>query len=140
MQTSIRKYDTIVLGLLKKEEERRMPNRDFFNFTRCVGKIALSSDFIHSFKVASSAKRSRQGERTCFRHCHSEGDNLRGESTMFMSYLHHMIAVLLTTRRFSLFVALEASSCSSHPARDADSSCAAKLFCVHSMFSMYGAL
>ena len=24
------KYDTIALGLLKKEEEERMPNRDFF--------------------------------------------------------------------------------------------------------------
>ena len=32
MQTSVKRYDTIVLGLLKKKEEkrRRMPNRDFF--------------------------------------------------------------------------------------------------------------
>ena len=35
MSTSVRRYDTIALGLLKKEEEeeleerRRMPNRDF---------------------------------------------------------------------------------------------------------------
>ena len=34
MYTSVRRYDTIALGLLKKEEEeleerRRMPNRDF---------------------------------------------------------------------------------------------------------------
>ena len=29
--TSVRRYDTITLGLLKKEEERRrMPSRDFF--------------------------------------------------------------------------------------------------------------
>ena len=33
MQTSVRRYKTIALGLLKKEEEeerRRMPNCDFF--------------------------------------------------------------------------------------------------------------
>ena len=33
MQTSVRRYNTIALGLLKKEEEeerRRMPNCDFF--------------------------------------------------------------------------------------------------------------
>ena len=34
MQTSVRRYETIALGLLKKEEEeeleRRMPNHDFF--------------------------------------------------------------------------------------------------------------
>ena len=47
MKTSARRYDTIVLGLLKKEEEeeleeeyrrRRVPNRDFFYFARCVRK------------------------------------------------------------------------------------------------------
>ena len=27
---SVRRYGTIAVGLLKKEEERRMPNRDFF--------------------------------------------------------------------------------------------------------------
>ena len=33
----VRRYDTIALGLLKKEEEegRRMPNHDFY-FARCV--------------------------------------------------------------------------------------------------------
>ena len=31
-----------------EERRRRMPNRDFFYFVRCVRKIALYSDVIHS--------------------------------------------------------------------------------------------
>ena len=53
---SVRRYDTIALGLLKKEEEeeeeleeRRMPNRNFFYFARCVRKLHYYSDVIHSF-------------------------------------------------------------------------------------------
>ena len=51
------RYDTIVLGLMKKEEEeleRRMPNRDFFYFARCVRKPALYSDLIHLFDWKSA--------------------------------------------------------------------------------------
>ena len=62
---SVRRYDTIALGLLKKEEEeeeeeeeinlRRMPNRLFcFYFARCLRKIALYSDVIHSFDWKSA--------------------------------------------------------------------------------------
>ena len=57
---SVRRYDTIALGLLKKEEEleerrRRMPNHDFFiRAVRCVHKIALYSDVIHTFDWKSA--------------------------------------------------------------------------------------
>ena len=52
---SVRRYDTIALGLLKKEEEEeRMPNRDFFYFERGVHKFALYSDVIHSFDWKSA--------------------------------------------------------------------------------------
>ena len=49
---SVRRYDTIALGLLKKEleeeeEERRMPNRDFL-LRAGVRKLALYSDVIHT--------------------------------------------------------------------------------------------
>ena len=55
MLTSVRRYDTIALGLLKKEEERRMPNAIFFfYFARCVRKLALYSDVIHSFYCKSA--------------------------------------------------------------------------------------
>ena len=37
------------------EERRRMPNGDFY-FTRCVRKIALYSDVIHSFDWKSAIK------------------------------------------------------------------------------------
>ena len=61
MKTSVRKYDTIALGLLKKEEEleeeeRRMPNHDFFYFARCVRKLALYSDVIHLFDWKSAVE------------------------------------------------------------------------------------
>ena len=56
---SVRRYDTIVLGLLKKEEleeeERRMPNRDFFYFAR-VHKLTLYSDVIHLFDCKSAVE------------------------------------------------------------------------------------
>ena len=56
MQTSVRRYDIIALGLLKKEEEerKRMPNRDFFYFARCIRTIAQYSDVIHSFDWKSA--------------------------------------------------------------------------------------
>ena len=40
----------------RSTEERRirMPNRDFFNFTQCVSKLALHSDVIHSFNWKSA--------------------------------------------------------------------------------------
>ena len=58
---SIRRIDTIALGLLKKEEEeleerRRMPNRDFFTLSRCISKLALYSYFIHSFDWKSAVE------------------------------------------------------------------------------------
>ena len=58
---SVRRYDTIALGLLKKEEEleeekeRRMPNLDFY-FARCVRKLALYSDVIHLFDCKSAVE------------------------------------------------------------------------------------
>ena len=56
MLTSVRRYDTIALGLLKKEEEeRRMPNAIFY-FARCVRKLALYSDVIHSFYCKSAVE------------------------------------------------------------------------------------
>ena len=42
---SVRRYDTIVLGLLKKEEEECQIA--IFYFARCVRKIVLYSDVIH---------------------------------------------------------------------------------------------
>ena len=51
MQTSVRRYDTIALGLLKKEEERQIA---IFYFAWCVCKIALYSDVIHSFDWKSA--------------------------------------------------------------------------------------
>ena len=35
-------------------ESRRMPNRDFFYFVRCVRKVVLYSDVIHSFDCKSA--------------------------------------------------------------------------------------
>ena len=41
----------------KEEEERRIANRDFFFYcTRCVRKIALYSDVIHSFDWKSAVE------------------------------------------------------------------------------------
>ena len=58
---SVRRYDTIALGLLKKEEEeeeerrrRRMPNRFFFNFAWYVRKLRYYSDVINSFDWKSA--------------------------------------------------------------------------------------
>ena len=47
MYTSVRRYDTIVLGLLKKEEDECQISN--FYFMWCVRKIALYSDVIYSF-------------------------------------------------------------------------------------------
>ena len=35
-------------------EERRMPNRNFFNFTRCLRKLRYYSDVIDSFDWKSA--------------------------------------------------------------------------------------
>ena len=50
MKTSVIRYDTIVLGLLKKEKEekerrRRMPNYNFF--TLLIHKLPYYSDVIY---------------------------------------------------------------------------------------------
>ena len=37
-------------------ERRIMPNRDFFYFARCVRKVVLYSDVIHSFDCKSAIK------------------------------------------------------------------------------------
>ena len=42
-------YDTIAQGLLKKEEEEEECQIVIFCFARCIGKIVLYSDDIHSF-------------------------------------------------------------------------------------------
>ena len=43
---SVRRYDTIALGLLKKEEECQFA---MFYFDRCVRKLRYYSDVLHSF-------------------------------------------------------------------------------------------
>ena len=60
---SVRRYDTIALGLLKKEkeeleEERRiMPNCVcFFYFARYVHELRCYSDVIHSFDWKSAVE------------------------------------------------------------------------------------
>ena len=59
---SIRRYDTLTLGLLKieeeeEEEERRLPNRDFFTSHGAYVKLRYNySDVIHSFDWKSALK------------------------------------------------------------------------------------
>ena len=55
-ETSVRRYDTIALGLLKKEEERRRMLNLHFYFARCVRTLALYSDVIHSFDWKSAVE------------------------------------------------------------------------------------
>ena len=54
MQTRVRRYDTIMLGLLKKEEEECQIA--IFYFAWCVRKLALYSDVIHSFDWKSAVE------------------------------------------------------------------------------------
>ena len=60
---SVRRYDTIALGLLKKEKERRRKKKNaksrYIFFARCVRKIALYSDVIHSFDWKSAVEHDR---------------------------------------------------------------------------------
>ena len=55
MLTSVRRYDNIAVGLLKKEEEfeeerRRMPNRNFFTSLGAYVNCAIMAMlYIHSF-------------------------------------------------------------------------------------------
>ena len=62
MQTSVRRSDTIALGLLRKEEEEElerriiMPNHDFFYFALCVRKLALYSDLMNLFDWKSTVE------------------------------------------------------------------------------------
>ena len=49
---SVRRYDTIALGLLKKEDKKCQIA--IFYFAQCVHKIALYSDVIHSFDWKSA--------------------------------------------------------------------------------------
>ena len=51
---SVRRYDTIVLGLLKKEEEEEEGEIVIFYIARWVRTIALYSDLIHSFDWKSA--------------------------------------------------------------------------------------
>ena len=54
---SVRRYDTTALGLLKKEEEEEEEGEiAIFYFARCVRKIALYSDPIHSFDWKSAVE------------------------------------------------------------------------------------
>ena len=60
---SVRRYDTIALGLLKKEEEleRRIRKKKknqiaIFYFALCVRKLALYSDVIHLFDWKSAVE------------------------------------------------------------------------------------
>ena len=49
-------YDTIALGLLKKEELEEEERRTIFLFARRVRKLALSGDVIHSFDWKSAVE------------------------------------------------------------------------------------
>ena len=55
---SVRRYETIALGLLKKEEleEEKKKNAKIaiFYFARCVRKLALYSNVIHLFDWKSA--------------------------------------------------------------------------------------
>ena len=57
---SVRRYDTTALGLLKKEEEEEEEEEEgkiaIFYFARCICKIALYSDRIHSFDWKSAVE------------------------------------------------------------------------------------
>ena len=57
---SVRRYDTIVLGLLKKEEEEEEEElerrRTIFYFARRVRKLALYNDVIHLFDWKSAVE------------------------------------------------------------------------------------
>ena len=55
MKTSVRRYNTIALGLLKKEEEEEEEIAIFY-FARRVRKIALYSDLIHAFHWKSAVE------------------------------------------------------------------------------------
>ena len=50
---SVRRYDTITLGLLKKEEEEQCQIAIFY-FAWCVCKLCYYSDIIHSFDWRSA--------------------------------------------------------------------------------------
>ena len=56
MLTSVRRYDTTALGLLKKEEEEEEGEVAIFYFARRVHKIALYSDLIHTFDWKSAVE------------------------------------------------------------------------------------
>ena len=54
---SVRRYDITALGLLKKEEEEEEEGeRAIIYLARCVCKIALYSDLIHSFDWKSAVE------------------------------------------------------------------------------------
>ena len=56
---SVRRYDTTALSLLKKEEQEEQEEEGeiaIFYFPRCVRKIALYSDLIHSFDWKSAVE------------------------------------------------------------------------------------
>ena len=50
----IRHYRSKSAEERRSRRRRRMPNRDLFYFARCVRKIALYSDAIHSFDQKSA--------------------------------------------------------------------------------------
>ena len=55
---SIRRYNTIALGLLKKEEELEKEEYQIMNFnsTQCVRKLALYGVVVHSFDWKSAVE------------------------------------------------------------------------------------
>ena len=56
MYTTIKRYDTIVLGLYTEERRNKKKNAKslFFYFAWCVCKIALYRDIIYSFDWKSA--------------------------------------------------------------------------------------
>ena len=52
-ETSVRRYDTIALGLLRKKKNAKSR---FFYLARCVRKLALYSDVIHLFYWKSAVE------------------------------------------------------------------------------------
>ena len=56
MYTSVRRYDTIVLGLLKNKKKKKECQIAIVYFARCVGKLRYYGNVIHSFDWKSAVE------------------------------------------------------------------------------------
>ena len=58
MQMSVRRYDTLVLGLLKNNNKKKEECQiAIFYFVRCVRKLRYYGDVIHAFNWKSAVER-----------------------------------------------------------------------------------